>query len=112
MPHKTKETYVQLFKEVRKALMDEFGNIGRDKTVFMDMELAAHAAIGEVFPEWTIRSCYFHFIRCIKDKAKETVQKSVRQSDTYKKWKGELYGKSFAQDLFYVYIFSLGVSSY
>lgn len=93
MPHKDQATYVKLFKEIRGALEAEFGNIGGPKTVVMDFEVAAHNAIEEIFPEWTVKCCYFHFIKNIKDQAKKKkVPNLIRKSDAFKLWINRIFG--------------------
>jgi len=61
--------------------------------VMMDFEIAAHSALKEVFPEWTVRSCFFHFVKNIKDQSKKKqVPKLLRKSESYKKWIGQIFG--------------------
>lgn len=94
MSHGSKPTYVCLFKDLRKALEDEFGDIGVAKTVMFDFEVAALSAVEEVFPEWTIRTCYFHFLNNIKRQIKKKGIKDVASgSKAFKKWISEIMGK-------------------
>lgn len=41
MSHKSRQDYVKLFREVRRSLIDEFGDIGVQKTVMMDFEVSS-----------------------------------------------------------------------
>lgn len=93
MPHKNEETYVTLFQQLRIALLTEFNDIGRPKTVMMDFEIAAHNALEKVFPEWTLKSCYFHFIKSITDQAKKKGLSAAFQNSEFKRWFSELIGK-------------------
>lgn len=94
LPHKSQKTYIQLFREIRRALEEEFGDIGGRKIVMMDFEIAAINAIREVFPEWEIKTCYFHFVKDIKDQAKKkNVPKTIRKSSQYKVWINQAFGK-------------------
>jgi len=95
LSHKTKETYVRLFQDLRKALIDEFGDIGKDKTLMFDCEPGAFNAAEEVLPEWHIRTCYFHFVGNVKKQAKKKVAKSARQTPQFKRWLDEILGKLF-----------------
>lgn len=64
----------------------------------MDFKIAAHGAIVEVFPEWNIQACYFHFINAIKKQAKKKgVRKRVRQTDEYNEWIGHIFGSVFLE---------------
>lgn len=94
LPHKKKETYVELFTQVRQAMIAEFGEIGGEKTVMMDMELEAHAALEQVFPEWNIRSCYFHFVKYLNKQAtKKRIPNDLLENTQYKKWFNEVIGR-------------------
>lgn len=85
-----------MFQEVRSALIAEFGDVGIPKTVMLDFEIAAHNAIQEVFPEWTVRTCFFHFVKNIKDQAKKKkVPKALRHSMNYGKWINQIFGKLY-----------------
>lgn len=93
MPHKDEETYIVLFKQLRLALIAEFNDIGRPKTVMMDFEIAAHNALKKVFPEWTLKTCYFHFIKNITDQAKKKGLSLALRLPEFKRWFSELIGK-------------------
>lgn len=58
----------------------------------MDFEMAAHAAMEEIFPEWTLKTCYFHFIKNLTDQAKKKGLSAAFRQDNFKKWFGELTG--------------------
>jgi hypothetical protein len=84
---------LQLFREIRGALEIEFGDIGEEKTVMFDFEVAALNAIQIVFPEWTVHTCFFHYVKAVKDQAKKKkVPKALRTSDEYKVWINEIFG--------------------
>lgn len=82
-----------MFNDLRNALIREFGDIGEDKTLMFDFEIAALNAAQEVFPEWHIRTCYFHFVCNVKRQAKKKVQKVARQTPQFKRWIDEILGK-------------------
>lgn len=68
----------------------------------MDFEVAAHNSIRIVFPEWTVRSCYFHFVKNIKDQAKKkNVPKVVRKTEEYKCWIAQIFGKFWIMFLYF-----------
>jgi len=93
LPHKNEQTYVTLFQQLRNALIQEFEDIGSSKTVMMDFELAAHNALKAVFPEWELKTCYFHFIKNITDQAKKKKLKPLFKNDDFRRWLSELIGK-------------------
>jgi len=82
-----------LFREIRKALIDEFRDIGEPKLVLMDFEVAAHLAMEEVFPEWTVKTCLFHFVKSVKGQSKKKVLKSIRKKREFKQWLEQIFGK-------------------
>jgi len=93
LPHKNEQTYLVLFQQLRLALTQEFGDFGSNKTVMMDFEVPAHNAIKKVFPEWQLRTCYFHFIKNVIDQAKKKKLKPLFGNDAFKRWISELLGK-------------------
>lgn len=82
-----------MFTEVRNALIAEFEDIGNAKTVMMDFESAAHNALEQVFPEWTIKTCYFHFVKNIRTQMEIKVSTTIRTQDDFKKWMNQIFGK-------------------
>jgi len=78
-------------------LIDEFGGIGPAKTVMFDFEVAAHNALEKIFPEWTLKSCYFHFIKNITDQAKAKGLSAAFHLDSFNRWFNELIGKFLTQ---------------
>jgi hypothetical protein len=92
LPHKPQETYVRLFTELRAALIAEFDDIGFQKTVMMDFETAAHNALQQVFPEWTIKTCYFHFVKSVSTQVEKKVHEAVRSRVEFKNWLNQIFG--------------------
>lgn len=95
MSHKSEDEYFALYSEVRTSLEAEFGNIGVEKTVMMDFEIAAHNAIRVVFPEWTIKTCYFHFFKNVTDQARKKGLTQALENVNFKRWLNETLGKHF-----------------
>jgi hypothetical protein len=93
LPNKVTETYKEVFSELRISLVDSFGNVGGPKLVIMDCELAAHNAIEEVFPEFRVRSCFFHFTKNVLDKAKSIGLSELLKNADFSRWLTELLGK-------------------
>lgn len=94
MPYRTTETYQALFTVLRDALA-ESGKVPESKLVMFDNEAAPQNAIQQIFPGWTLKTCYFHFIKSVKDQAKKKVNKNVRQMKTFKEWRELFFGKFF-----------------
>jgi len=95
LPGKDTDTYKILFSELRTALIDEFESIGCDKLILMDCELAAHNAVESVFPEFTVRSCNFHFTKNVLDYAKNNGLKKVMNTSDFANWIGSVLGKLY-----------------
>lgn len=95
LPGKTEEVYVELFEELRQCLIDEFGNTGCAKIVLLDREVAAHNAIRDVFPEWTTKSCNFHFVKNVQDYAKNNGLITVLTDEAYWSWLNAIIGNIF-----------------
>jgi len=95
LSHKDEETYILLFEQLRKALMNEFGDVGPSKMVMFDFEIAAHKALLKVFPEWSLSSCYFHFIKSITGQAKKKGLSAAMKMDDFKYWMDEILGRFF-----------------
>jgi hypothetical protein len=81
-----------LFTELRAALIAEFDDIGFQKTVMMDFETAAHNALQQVFPEWTIKTCYFHFVKSVSTQVEKKVHEAVRSRAEFKHWLNQILG--------------------
>jgi len=78
---------------LRRSLIDEFDGIGVDKLVLMDCELAAHKAVESVFPEFTVRSCNFHFAKNVLDYAKNNGLKKAMTTIEFGVWINGILGK-------------------
>lgn len=112
MPGKSEETYIELFSQIRQSLEEQFGSIGIHKTVLMDFEAAAHNAIGRVFPEWTVKSCYFHFAKNVIDHAKhKDGLTSAFNDEQFVEWLNGILGKFFIGFQYYFYNFRNSFSS-
>lgn len=63
LPNKTKATYVEMFSVIQQAFRERFSHLqSPSQRVFItDFELAAIAAIEEVFPNDVTKGCTFHF---------------------------------------------------
>ena len=60
LPNKIKETFTRLLEEVKK-LIAEF----HPQSFLIDYEMAMYGAIRAVFPEASIRGCFFHFSQAL-----------------------------------------------
>lgn len=96
--------YLALFKSLRLALIKEFGDVGGSKVAMFDMEPAAHKAMKEVFPEWSIKSCFFHFIKSVINQAKKKVSKDVRDMIEFKQWVELFFGRHYLEDFKTLYV--------
>lgn len=103
MPGRTTEIYLELFSALRDALIGEFGDIGPPKIVLMDRELAAHNAIEQIFPEFTVRSCSFHFAKNVLDYAKNNDLSSAFSNAKFSAWIKELLGRTYFSLLSFLY---------
>lgn len=92
MSHKNEQEYDQLFAELRASLIQEFGDVGGEKTVMMDMEPAAHKMLKRHFSEWHVRSCYFHYFKNIKDQAEKKGLHDAFKNDNFLCWFNGLMG--------------------
>ena len=72
--------------------MVEFGSTGQSKSVLMDCEIAAHNGIETVFPEWKVRSCYFHFTKNLIDYVKNNGLFDATNCVDFSTWINELLG--------------------
>lgn len=87
---------MHLFQQIRAALEREFGNIGNQKTVMLDFEIAALNAVELVFPEWDVKTCFFHFVKNVTDQAKKKkIPKLIQKNTLYVVWVNQLFGKFF-----------------
>lgn len=59
----------------------------------LDFELAAHEALTEVFPDWSIRTCHFHFYKNIIDKIKKLGLSFAFNNSEFNKWLDGIMGK-------------------
>lgn len=71
--NKTRATYKILFRLI-KSQIPQFN----PKTILLDFEKAAMLAVKDIFPETSVRGCFFHFSRSLWRKADEIgITKSV-----------------------------------
>jgi len=82
-----------LFAELRASFVQEFGDLGGEKTVMFDMEPAAHKMLKRHFPEWHLRSCYFHFFKNVRDQAEKKGLHAAFKNADFLKWFNGLMGK-------------------
>jgi len=61
LPNKSQASYNELFAAIRSSFLNTFGDVGNGKTFLVDFEHAAINAIRQVFPEYRIKGCSFHF---------------------------------------------------
>jgi hypothetical protein len=61
----------------------------------MGFETAAHNALREVFPEWAIKTCLFHFVKSVTSQVEKKVHASIRTQDEFKKWLNQILGMLF-----------------
>jgi hypothetical protein len=73
-------------------LIQEFGDVGGEKTVTFDMEPAAHNMLKRHFPEWHVRSCYFHYFKNVRDQAKKKKLHDAFKDDEFLNWFNALMG--------------------
>jgi MULE transposase domain len=85
--------YEELFRELRQSMEDNFGSIGAPKIVMMDQELAAHNAVSTIFPEYTTRSCFFHFTQNIVKWIRSHGLATMLSNAVFNKWLDEIFGK-------------------
>lgn len=64
LPNKREETYTRFFTLIREAAFQRGIELAPG-TVLVDFEIASWSAIASVFPESTIRGCFFHYCQCI-----------------------------------------------
>jgi transposase-like protein len=74
-------------------LIDEFGDIGPNKLILMDCELAAQNAIEVVFPGSKVRSCNFHFTKNVLDYIKNNGLKDLLADKLFYKWLNGVLGR-------------------
>ncbi|KAI6183276.1 hypothetical protein M3Y97_00472000 [Aphelenchoides bicaudatus] len=86
--------------------MDEFDEIGNAKTVLMDCELAAQNALEIVFPEWSVRSCSFHFAKNVLDYAKNNGLSETLENSEFAVWTKEILGCIFLPELYMNEVFA------
>ena len=64
LPNKTEATYRRLFSLLRTAVNERQSAL-TPETWMIDFEVAARNAVGGIFPNTTIRGCFFHYTQCI-----------------------------------------------
>jgi len=64
MPNRKEETYVSFFRYIQNTASDLGYRLEPD-TFQIDFEVAAHNAVGRVFPNSNIRGCFFHYTQCV-----------------------------------------------
>lgn len=92
LPGRTQAIYTELFTQLRSALMAELGSIGDGKLILMDCEIAAHNAVEAVFPEFRVRSCYFHFTKNVLDYAKTKGLTELLHDEEFSHWISAVLG--------------------
>ena len=64
LPNKTEQTYTRLFTMLKGALLQN-NLFLTPQLVLMDFETSAKNALKAVFPQLTLKACFFHFTQCI-----------------------------------------------
>ena len=80
LPNKTTAMYIELFTSLHDALVEQFGDVGVEKTLLTDFELAAINAIRQSFPMATVKGCSFHFRQAILRRVQLEGLKAVYES--------------------------------
>ena len=97
LPNKTRATYIELFTELRRAIVQKYGDIGEIACFLVDFELAAIDALRQIFPETTIKRCSFHFRQAVmRHVADEGLQMAynTNNSPEVKAWFRHIMGMS------------------
>ncbi|XP_066600034.1 uncharacterized protein [Prorops nasuta] len=66
MTNKTEESYLEVFKFVKKSIMKDF----HVQSFMADYELALQNAVHIVYPYCTIKGCFFHYVHNVRKYAK------------------------------------------
>jgi len=84
-----------MWKLLNDHAISEFGDFEAAKFVLLDCEAAAHKAVESVFGErgWSVRSCHFHFVKNILDRAKSTDLIEENARGEMKDWINAIIGK-------------------
>uniref|UniRef100_A0AC34Q2S0 MULE transposase domain-containing protein n=1 Tax=Panagrolaimus sp. JU765 TaxID=591449 RepID=A0AC34Q2S0_9BILA len=92
MGEQTREAYEELFNELRNLLEND---LGIRKEIRLDHEVAAINAASNVFPEWPVKSCYFHYQKNLREFAqRKTFSTEFANSDSFQRWFRQIVGAS------------------
>ena len=82
LPNKTKCTYLHFFKKLHELVTSsEHFEQFADASMMLDFELAASAAFSEVFSDFKIFYCFFHFSQSIHKHVNEIGLKKVYRTN-------------------------------
>lgn len=80
LPNKSKTTYSRMFRLLRHAATVR-GLSLNPNCLQLDYEKAVHRAACEVFPDVSIKGCFFHYTQCIWRKVQNLGLATIYQSD-------------------------------
>ena len=94
-----------MFSAIRQGLLEKFGDTGQKKLVLTDFELAAIDTIGDVFNEYTVKGCTFHFRQALMRKVSELGLRGTYISGVpvVQDWIRKIMGLMLLPEVFVIY---------